>query len=557
MIIVEAGSAGLRSAIAHIATALAEGESCVVRASDLTAPELALSPVLDDPFAGTAVLVRPASAQGDVRVRHHMAVAVATDLHELNHAGHTLVGALAIRSADAEPVMMALHQLGELLDDGLIGDDADAFAYLALAVVRSGVPTRALQMVDVPWCRDGLQRDAIEQRIAALSDERIQRLQANRLDDGLYSTFVVRRLAKPLTRLALRIGLSPNAITTLSFLIGLGAAAMFAVGGWWWTLAAALALQLSLIVDCVDGEVARSTRKFTALGAWLDASTDRVKEMLVYAGLAFAAQSWPLAVALVLVQTVRHMSDYNFAFAQRRREAVVIPRSLHERTDDDDARTWSATTARLNQRPLVYWVKKVIHMPIGERWLLISVVAVIAGPRWALLTLLIAISLALAYVTVGRVVRTVGWRGAASADVAQLLARQSDAGPILAALIRPLTWSGRWGWAYPAVLRAGELGVLTAIGLWWAPQVVVLVFWWMAIVAFHDYDLLYRAMHDKAMPNWLIWLALGWDGRTIVVLLALGMGILATVLGVGIVWLALIVVLAASIQWLRTMARAS
>jgi phosphatidylglycerophosphate synthase len=557
MIIVDSGCAGLRSAITRIDSALTAGEGCVVRAHDLTAPDLALSPVLDDPFVGTALLVRPTSTHGDARVRHHMVVGVATQVHTLNHAGHRLVGALAIQPAHAQPVRGALAELRTLLDEGLVTDDADPFALLALAVVRSGVPTRAITMVDVPWCRGEVGRVAVESHLAKLSDERIQRLQANRLDDGFTSTFVVRKLAKPLTRLALRLGLSPNAITLVSFVIGLGAAAMFAVGGWWWTLAAALALQLSLIVDCVDGEVARSTRNFTALGAWLDASTDRVKEMLVYAGLAFAAQSWQLAVALVLVQTVRHMSDYNFAFAQRHRESVVAQRSVREFADDDEARNWTTTTARINQRPLVYWVKKIIHMPIGERWLLISVVAVVAGPRWALIILLGAICLALAYVTVGRVLRTMSWRGPATSDVAHMLSRQFDAGPLLAVLARPLTWAGPWAWSYPAVLRAIELGTLAAIGLWWSPQVVILVFWWMAMVAFHDYDLLYRSLNGRAMPNWLIWLALGWDGRTIVVLAALGLGILATVLGVGIVWLALIVVFAASVQWLRTMVRAA
>lgn len=557
MIIVGPGTAGLRTAIARIESTLAAGEGCVVRAEDLTAPELALSPVLDDPFAGTAVLVRPTSVHGDVRVRHHTVVGVATDLHMLNHAGHVLVGAMSVQSSDAERIRGALNELRALADEGVVTDDVDTFALLVLAVVRSGVPTRAIVMVDVPWCRDEIHRLEIESRIATLSDERIQRLQANRLDDGFTSTFVVRKLAKPITRFALRVGLSPNAITLVSFLIGLGAATMFAVGGWWWTLAAALALQLSLIVDCVDGEVARSTRKFTALGAWLDASTDRVKEILVYAGLAFAAQSWQLAVALVLVQTVRHMSDYNFAFAQRRRESVVVQRSLRDFTDDDDASDWTATTARMNQRPLVYWIKKIIHMPIGERWLLISVVAVVAGPKWALIILLGAICLALAYVTVGRVLRTLRWRGSSASDVAHMLSRQFDAGPLLAALTRSLTWAGPWAWSYPAALRAIELGILAVIGMWWSPQVVVLVFWWMAIVAFHDYDLLYRSLNGRAMPNWLIWLALGWDGRTIVVLAALGLGILATVLGVGIVWLALIVVFAASVQWLRTMVRAA
>lgn len=557
MIIAEPGILGLEAAITRMLAAFARGEGCVVRAADLLAPSLALSPVLDDPFAGTALLVRPTDAPGDVRVRHHMTVGIGTHMYDLNHAGYQMVGVLSVRSTDAEVVAASLVELRELLRDGFLADVEDAFALLALAIVRSGAAMRAVTMVDVPWFRGHAQGLESEQVLASVSDERIQRLQANRLDDGFYSTFIVRKLAKPLTRMALRMGLSPNAITLISLVIGLAAAGMFAAGTWGWILAGALALQLSLIVDCVDGEVARSTRRFTPLGAWLDASTDRVKEILVYAGLAYAAQSWQLAIALVLVQTVRHMSDYNFAFAQRRREAIVRPRTLRDVTDDEDAGSWSATTARMNQRPMIYWIKKVIHMPIGERWLLISAVAVIAGPRWALITLLIAVSAALAYVTTGRVVRTLGWHGLSSADVSVMVRRQSDAGPLLFSLTRATTWNGRWVWAYPALLRAVELGVLTAIALWWSPSVAIAIFWWMAIVAFHDYDLLYRSLQQRAMPNWVNWLAFGWDGRTIVVLIALGFGVLATVLDVGIIWLALILVLLASAQWLRTMVRAA
>ena len=555
MIIVGAGEAGLRTALREIMDRCAEGRGCVIRAGDLVAPELATAPVLDDGAAQTAILVRPMARGGDVRVRHHMVVAVATEVHHLTQAGHRMVGAMSIDSSHAEQVLAAFRELVAALDDATFTPGDDAFAWLALAVVRSGVPTRAITMVDVPWCRGVDQGLETQRQLSMITDEHIQRLQANRLDDGFYSTFVVRKVAKPFTRAALRLGLSPNTITLVSFVIGIGAAAMFAQGSWWWLLAGAFALQLSLVIDCVDGEVARSTRNFTPLGAWLDASTDRVKEMLVYAGLAYAADAWAIGVALILVQTVRHMSDYNFAAVQRRREAVVIPRSVRDIRDEDPEASWSVASARMNQRPGVHWVKKVIHLPIGERWLLISVVAVIGGPRWALVLLLVAGLLALGYVTVGRVVRTFGWRGPSTADAALLLRRQFDAGPLLGWAARIVPWRGRWGWAIPAALRGIELGLLVALAWWWQPTAVILVFWWTAVVAFHDYDLLYRALQGAAMPRAITWLALGWDGRTALVLGALAFGVIATVLGVGVIWLAIILVLAASVQWLQTMAR--
>ena len=65
----------------------------------------------------------------------------------------------------------------------------------------------------------------------------------------------------------------------------------------------------------------------------------------------------------------------------------------------------------MNRRDAVRWAKRAIHLPIGERWLLISVFAALLGPSWALGVLLVAGLVALAYVTAGRTLRTFTWRG--------------------------------------------------------------------------------------------------------------------------------------------------
>ena len=110
---------------------------------------------------------------------------------------------------------------------------------------------------------------------------------ANRPDDGFYSTFVLRRASKPLTSLALRLRLTPNQISVFSLLRRAGRRRLLRRRARWrGLLAGALLMQASLVIDCVDGEVARFTRSFSDLGAWIDASSDRVKEYLAYAGLA-------------------------------------------------------------------------------------------------------------------------------------------------------------------------------------------------------------------------------------------------------------------------------
>ena len=96
-------------------------------------------------------------------------------------------------------------------------------------------------------------------------------------------------------------------------------------------IAGALLLQAAFTLDCVDGQLARYTRRFSRFGAWLDAIGDRSKEYLAFAGLALgAAQAgddvWLLAGAALTLQTVRHAGDFCFGDAQRQvARAPVFP----------------------------------------------------------------------------------------------------------------------------------------------------------------------------------------------------------------------------------------
>jgi hypothetical protein len=275
---------------------------------------------------------------------------------------------------------------------------------------------------------------------------------------------------------------------------------------------------------------------------------------------------------LVVLQTTRHMSDYDFSRVQRLREAHVPLRDI--RIADDGAAGaaggWSVSGAmemstRMNRRDAVRWAKRAIHMPIGERWLLISVFAALLGPTWALGALLVAGLLALAYVTAGRTLRTFTWHGPTSEAGVDLLSRQGDSGPVLGvigALIPAATrrrwWASRAAWSVPALLRLVELGAVAMVALAWHPSAVVVAFWWMTVVAFHHYDTLYRAMQDSAAPRWLLWLGLGWEGRTalVLVLAALGAATLSSGLTVGAWLLAALFVVVASVQWLSVQAQA-
>ena len=107
--------------------------------------------------------------------------------------------------------------------------------------------------------------------------------------------------------------------------IAVVSAVWFADGGRPAMLLGAALLYVAFVLDCVDGQLARYTRQFSTLGAWLDATFDRAKEYVAYAGLAAGAvasgagEVWGLAIAALGLQTVRHMIDFSFGAARRRR----------------------------------------------------------------------------------------------------------------------------------------------------------------------------------------------------------------------------------------------
>lgn len=79
--------------------------------------------------------------------------------------------------------------------------------------------------------------------------------------------------------------ISPNMITLLGVLAHFGIAFLIATRHNLW--AAGLLIVFGLF-DALDGELARLQKRTSAVGMLLDSVTDRVKEVLLYSGLAYA-----------------------------------------------------------------------------------------------------------------------------------------------------------------------------------------------------------------------------------------------------------------------------
>jgi phosphatidylglycerophosphate synthase len=92
------------------------------------------------------------------------------------------------------------------------------------------------------------------------------------------------RLANVLARPLRHTSVHPNHVTTVNFLIGLGAAASYAGGRP--NLGAGLYVT-SAILDHADGELARMTGRTSAFGAAYDRATDLIVKIAIFAGMGF------------------------------------------------------------------------------------------------------------------------------------------------------------------------------------------------------------------------------------------------------------------------------
>jgi phosphatidylglycerophosphate synthase len=104
--------------------------------------------------------------------------------------------------------------------------------------------------------------------------------------DSYLAALIDRRLSRPVTRLFLRTPLTPSGVTLLSVAAGLVGAAGLATTSYATRVAGVLCLLASIVLDCVDGEVARARLEQSPAGARLDVVGDYVVHLAVFGGLA-------------------------------------------------------------------------------------------------------------------------------------------------------------------------------------------------------------------------------------------------------------------------------
>src|SRR3954447_279362 len=113
----------------------------------------------------------------------------------------------------------------------------------------------------------------------------------------------VRRVSPYLTRLLL--GVRPNAITAAMIPVGVGAGAVLAVHCRVWPAAVAFVLvQLQILLDCTDGEVARWQGRSSVVGIYLDRIAHWLTETALPIGLGIGAHRPVLGLVAAVLQLI-------------------------------------------------------------------------------------------------------------------------------------------------------------------------------------------------------------------------------------------------------------
>ncbi|MGY6026251.1 DUF5941 domain-containing protein [Streptomyces spinosirectus] len=454
-----------------------------------------------------------------------------------------LTRAMARENSAGGGAAVAVDNLADRIVTALDADGADVHR-----------PELGSLVAEVP--ADPQARNEARQAVAAVDDEAVRLKSAVKSRDGFFTTFFISPYSRYIARWCARRGLTPNQVTTASLLTALIAAGCAATGTRAGYVAAGILLICSFVLDCTDGQLARYSLQYSTLGAWLDATFDRAKEYAYYAGLALGAARggddvWALALGAMVLQTCRHVVDFSFNEANHDATANTSPTA--------------ALSGRLDSVGWTVWVRRMIVLPIGERWAMIAVLTAVTTPRITFYVLLIGCAFAATYTTAGRVLRSLTRRARRTDRAAQALADLADNGPLAEAVARvapripaPVSaaaggllvvisaavWGAGWptvlgavayvllsgaavsrplkgalDWLVPPFFRAAEYGtVLLLAAKSGVNGVLPAAFGLVAAVAYHHYDTVYRIRGNAgAPPAWLVRAVGGQEGRTLLV----------------------------------------
>lgn len=151
-----------------------------------------------------------------------------------------------------------------------------------------------------------------------------------------------------------KLGLTPNMLTIIGFVLNCAVAAIIAMG---YVQVGGVLLLFSSGFDMLDGSVARATGKMSAFGGFLDSTVDRYSEIVVYFGILYYllddTDEWKTGSLLTLAAATGALM---ISYARARAEAAG----------------WKASVGILarTERVVVLSLGLIIGKPVWALWIL-------------------------------------------------------------------------------------------------------------------------------------------------------------------------------------------
>ncbi len=188
-----------------------------------------------------------------------------TRLYALNPDGRSGAEAMYVTDADGVlPVSRVLWSQGEsgrgILDKAV---RVEASPGLPAIVDRDGDP-------------EGMAEELLATALESTTADR----------DGFMARHVDRHISRLISRGLARTPVTPNGVTLFNTAVGLTGAFLLLRGGYWSQLAGTLLFLLCVVLDGVDGELARLKLRETPFGHYLDIVTDNIVHVAIFVGLA-------------------------------------------------------------------------------------------------------------------------------------------------------------------------------------------------------------------------------------------------------------------------------
>ncbi len=144
---------------------------------------------------------------------------------------------------------------------------------------------------------------------------------------------------------------TPNQVTGTAVLVGLGAAVLFSRGTPGSLFWGGVLLEITLIMDCVDGQLARATGRVTEWGRVLDGAADYVIKLAAVTGLALGLPAQAGILATIAVLTVIRALAYDYCKQVfTRRVQTGIDGSLQDLQE-----TWEKIRSRRSAVATIYF----------------------------------------------------------------------------------------------------------------------------------------------------------------------------------------------------------